>query len=133
MFLLGLFFKRINSQGAVTGLTVGFALGMAKLGIQALVGSETVTGPEWLVFIGHYNFLFFSGWLLGISVAVVVITSLLTPAQDPSTIKDLTYDTVTQAYKDDIRASWNKWDVIGTVVVLGLVVGMYVYFSFWLG
>jgi SSS family solute:Na+ symporter len=132
VFLLGLFFKRINSQGAVTGLVIGFALGMAKLGIQALVGSEVVTGPEWLVFIGKYNFLFFSGWLLGISIAVVVITSLLTPAQDPATIADLTYDTVTDAYKQDIRASWNKWDVAGTVAVLGLVVAMYVYFSFWL-
>ena len=60
VFLLGLFFKRINGTGAVAGLGIGFALGMTKLCIQALVGSEAVTGPEWLVFIGKYNFLFYS-------------------------------------------------------------------------
>ena len=32
-----------------------------------------------------------------------------------------------------IKESWNKWDVIGSVIVLGLVVGFYLYFSFWLG
>ncbi len=132
VFLLGLFFKRINAKGAVTGLGVGFILGMLKLFIQALVGSGSITSPEWLVAIGNYNFLFASGWLLAISILIVVIVSLLTPAPDYKKIDGLTYATVSKEHKAENRASWNKWDVIGTVIVLSLVLSMYLYFSFWL-
>ena len=132
VFLLGLFFKRINAKGAVTGLSVGFVLGMAKLVIQALVGGGTITSPQWLVAIGEYNFLFASGWLLGVSVAIVVFVSLFTDAPDEEKIAGLTFATVSAKHKEENRASWNKWDVIGTALVLGLVLAMYLYFSFWL-
>ncbi len=132
VFLLGLFFKRINAEGAVTGLVVGFVLGMIKLTVQALVGAGTITSPEWIVWLGEYNFLFASGWLFGISVALVVLVSLLTDAPDPKQIEGLTFATVSAEHREESRASWNRWDVIATAVVLGLVVGLYLYFSFWL-
>ena len=133
VFLLGLFFKRINSAGAACGLVAGFVLGMGKLTIQALVGGGTITGPEWLVAIGDYNFLFASGWLLGISVAIVVSVSLMTPPPDDKKISGLTYATATVEQKAENRASWNKWDVIASIAVLAVVAGLYIYFSFWLG
>jgi len=132
VFLLGLFFKRINSQGAVTGLIAGFILGMSKLTIQALVGSGAVSGPEWLVAIGQYNFLYASGWLLGISVVIIVVVSLFTAAPDYEKIAGLTFSTVPPEQKAANRASWNKRDVFATVFVLGIVVAVYLYFSFWL-
>jgi len=132
VFLLGLFFERINTEGAVTGLVVGFVLGMIKLTVQALVGAGAITSPEWIVWLGEYNFLFASGWLFGISVALVVLVSLLTDAPDPEQIEGLTFATVSAEHREENRASWNRWDVIGTAVVLGLVVGLYLYFSFWL-
>jgi len=36
------------------------------------------------------------------------------------------------ARRKENRESWNKWDVIATAVMLGLVLGMYLYVSFWL-
>jgi len=132
VFLLGLFFRRINATGAVSGLVAGFVLGMAKLTIQALVGSENITGPEWVVIIGNYNFLFASGWLLGISVAIVVFVSLMTAAPDEKRISGLTYATATDEDRAENRASWNMWDVAASLLVLVLVVGLYLYFSFWL-
>lgn len=132
VFLLGLFSKRINATGAVAGMVTGFVLGMSKLVIQALVGGGTITGPEWLVFIGNYNFLFASGWLLGISVATIVTVSLLTAAPDAKKIEGLTFRTISAKHKKENRASWNKWDIIATAGVLGLVLTLYLYFSFWL-
>lgn len=132
VFLLGIFFKRINARGAVTGLITGFIAGMGKLVIQALVGSGQITGPEWLVAIGRYNFLFASGWLLVISVAAVVAASLLSPAPDEKSIQGLTYATVSAAHRAENRASWNKRDVIATLGVSGAVLALYIYFSFWL-
>jgi SSS family solute:Na+ symporter len=133
VFLLGLFWKRINATGATWGLIVGFVLGMAKLAIQAQYGSldpEKMADPAWLAAIGDFSFLYASGVLLLISIAVVVIGSLLTPAQDEGALKGLTYASLDRA---EIRATVEKRDVWLTAVTLLLVVGMYLYFSFWLG
>lgn len=151
VFLLGLFWKRVNAKGAVMGLGAGFILGMLKLGLEALTGTAkdvikeaaeaAAAAPEWatsfmemgpLVYIGEYNFLYASGILLAISVMIVVFVSLATEKPDPEQIVGLTYSTATEEQRKENRASWNKWDVIGTAAVLGLVLALYVYFSFWL-
>jgi hypothetical protein len=142
----------------VAGLSIGFLAGMAKLTIQGMVGAlkvipasqETIDSlvaagtlkpdilatnvmrSDWLYAIGDYNFLFASGWLLVLSVFVIVGVSLVTAKPSEEQIIGLTYGTATEEQKRDNRASWNKWDVIATVVVLGLVLGFYLYFSFWL-
>jgi SSS family solute:Na+ symporter len=134
VFLLGLFFKRINGSGAVAGLAIGFIAGMGKLALQALTGggSPVITSPDWLVYIGQYNFLFASGWLLLISIVVIVGVSLLTAPPKYEQIVNLTYATTTPEQKKEIRESWGLVEVLMTVVVLGLVLGLYLYFSFWL-
>ena len=134
VFLLGLFFKRINGKGAVAGLAIGFVAGMGKLALQALTGGNdpVITSPDWLVSIGQYNFLFASGWLLLISIVVIVGVSLLTAPPKYEQIVGLTYATVTPEQKKERRESWGLVDVLITVVVLGLVLGLYLYFSFWL-
>lgn len=132
VFMLGLFCKRINAKGAVAGLSVGFIAGMFKLTVQGLVGAGKITEIAWLVGIGNYNFLFASGWLLVISVLIIVIVSLLSEKPSEEQIIGLTYATATEEQKKENRQSWNKWDVIGTAIVLGLVLGLYLYFSFWL-
>jgi SSS family solute:Na+ symporter len=133
VFLLGLFCKRINARGALTGLLVGFVLGMGKLVIEAMHGSRPFTDGSLLQQFAAFNFLYYSGVLMLISVVIIVAVSLSAPAQDPGTIRGLTYSALTSADRVEIRASWNRWDVLGTMVVLGMVAGVYLYFSFWLG
>ena len=132
VFLLGLFCKRINANGATWGLAIGFIAGMAKLTIQGMAGAGKFADGSMLQFIGDYNILYASGWLLVISVFVIVTVSLMTKPPSLEQIENLTYSTATPAQRKENRESWNKWDVIATVVVLGLVLGMYLYFSFWL-
>ena len=134
VFLLGLFCKRINGHGAVAGLAIGFIAGMIKLTIQALTGGvePIITSPGWLVYIGEYNFLFATGWLLLLSIVTIVGISLLTAPPNYEKIADLTYATATPEQKKESRESWGLVEVLMTVVILGLVVGLYLYFSFWL-
>ncbi len=132
VFLLGLLSKRVNGKGAVAGLLVGFGAGMAKLALQTLVKAELVTGPEWVVTVGQYNFLFATGWLFAISIVAALVVSLMTKAQDPASISGLTYAVHDEEFKKENRASWNAFDVIATAVVLSIVAGVYIYFSFWL-
>jgi SSS family solute:Na+ symporter len=135
VFLLGLFWKRTNAHGAVWGLSVGFILGMAKLTIQAFFGSgaDKISNPAVLAAIGDFNFLYFSGVLFAAIVGVVIVASLLTAPPKPEKIVSLTYATATDEDKKANRASWNAIDVLLTALVAGLVIGLYLYFSFWLG
>ncbi|MDL5053281.1 sodium/solute symporter [Oscillatoria laete-virens NRMC-F 0139] len=133
VFLLGLFFKRINAQGAFAGLVTGFVLGMLKLLIQALTGGGMLASVPALVWLGNFNFLYFSGVLFFVSIFVVVVVSFMYPRPSEESISGLTYGSLTRKDRDEIRASWNRWDVLGTAAVLAVVLGIYLYFSFWLG
>ena len=133
VFLLGLFWKRINAFGAFWGLILGFVLGMAKLAIEAVHASHPFAAGGTMEWIAQFPFLYYSGVLLVLSTLIVIGFSFLTPAPDPERIRGLTYGSLTDDDRKEIRASWNKWDVVGTCIVLGLVLGFYLYFSFWLG
>ncbi len=122
VFLLGLFNKRINARGAMWGLA-----------IEAIHGSSPFADGSLLERFATFNFLYYSGVLLLISTLVIIAASLTAPAPDPASIRGLTYSALTPEDRAEIRASWNKWDVIATIVVLGMVAGCYLYFSFWLG
>lgn len=132
VFLLGLFVPRINSRGAFVGLVSGFVLGMVKLTLQALAGAGMLGDSGVLYSIGQYNFLYASGWLFLISVITVVGASLTAPAQSAASIAGLTYNSLTPTEAAENRASWGWQEVAGTGAVLALVLGIYLYFSFWL-
>lgn len=131
VFLLGLFTQRINAKGAAWGLGAGFSLGMLKLVIQAFFGQADgkIHDPSFLAWIGDFNFLYFSGVLFMISIAIVTAVSWMGAPPDPKKIMGLTYSTIDHA---EVRASWNAWDVVATLGVLSLVLGFYLYFSFWI-
>ena len=119
VFVTGLLWKRMNARGAVWGLSLGFVLGMAKLTLNAY-GVETI--PDF----------YYSGVLLVLSIVIIVIASLTAPAPNDAQIQSLTFATLGDDFKRENRASWNKWDVIGSLVVLGLVAAAYAYFWTWL-
>jgi len=54
--------------------------------------------------------------------------SLLTPRPPEEKLNGLTYATTATVDKEKSRASWNKWDVINTIIVLGLILTAYLYF-----
>ncbi len=128
VFLLGIFNQRVNSRGAVWGMGLGFALGMAKLGLQAVFGAGKIENPAALAAIADLNFLYFSGLLFLICVAVIIVFSRGGAAPAPEQLRGLT---LAQMDREAVRASWDHKDVIATAVVLGLVAAIYLYFSFW--
>jgi solute:Na+ symporter, SSS family len=130
VFVLGLFWKRINSYGAVWGLGLGFVLGMTKLTIQTFFGADKIANPAWLAAVGDFSWLYASGVLFALSCLIVIVASFVTDPPPEEKTKGLTYDTV----KDDpeVKASWDTTNTILACVVIGLVACMYLYFSFWL-
>jgi SSS family solute:Na+ symporter len=134
VFLLGLFWKRVNSAGAVWGLGAGFVLGMTKLTIQTLFGAAEgqIHEPALLAAIGDFNPYYATGVLMLISAAIITVASLMTPAPSEEQIRALTYGSIHHEAAAEIKASWdigNKWMA---AVILAVVAGLYLYFSFWL-
>jgi len=131
VFLLGLFNRRINAKGAIWGLVVGFVLGMIKLTVQTLVrsGGMAPTGP--LGALGAFNGYYFTGVLFLVSVVLVVAVSYASAPPTAAQVAGLTYGSRTPEQRAELRASVGRADVAGTGVVVALVVGIYLYFSFW--
>lgn len=64
--------------------------------------------------------------LFFISVAVVFVASFISKAPDEEQIQGLTYSSMDH---EAVRKSWTTIDIVATVVILGLIGGMYLYFS----
>jgi SSS family solute:Na+ symporter len=132
VFLLGLFWKRMNSAGATWALGGGFVLGMAKLTIQALFGKGKLENPALLAAIGDFNFLYATGILMLASVVIMVTASLMTAAPSEEKTRGLTYGSIHHLAESEIKQSWDFGNKLMVGLILLLVGGMYLYFSFWL-
>ena len=134
VFLLGLFWPRMNSAGATWALAVGFALGMVKLTVQATCGAGEgkYSGNELLSAIGDFNFLYATGVLMLISVFVMIAVSLLTPPPAEEKTRGLTYGSIHHLAEDEIKNSWDLGNKVLTGLILLCVGAMYFYFSVWL-
>jgi SSS family solute:Na+ symporter len=131
VFLLGLFYKRLNSTGAVWALSGGFALGMAKLTCQVFFGAGKIENPAWLAAIGDFNFLYATGILFVAATTLMIAGSLLTDPPPAEQTDGLTYHSIREKYGDEIRASWDTGNKVLATAILVLVGGLYLYFSFW--
>ncbi|MGA4644746.1 sodium:solute symporter [Limisphaera sp. 4302-co] len=133
VFFLGLFWKRLNSAGATWALGTGFVLGMLKLTIQVFFGKEKqFQEPAWLAAIGDFNFLYATGVLFAISALVMIVASLLTAPPPEEKVRGLTYGSIHQEAAEEIRKSWDAGNIFMALFILAGVLGMYLYFSFWL-
>jgi SSS family solute:Na+ symporter len=125
VFLLGIFWKRINSKGAVSALIGGFVIGMLRLVTE--ISKEHLSGV--LFTFADMNFLYFCFFLFLVSIAIMVAVSLFTREPSYDRIQGLTYATTVVEDKEASRSTWNTRDVILSVVVLVIIALVMVYFS----
>lgn len=128
-FLLGVTWKRASAKGGMWGLIAGMVIGLTRLGANVFY-SNAVDPSQNLFKAVFYdvNWLFFCGWMFLFCMAVVVVVSLLTKAPSAEKIQGLVFGTATPEQRSETRASWNKWDIIHTVIILGFTVAFYIYF-----
>ncbi len=127
VFLLGVFFKRLNSNGALSAMIIGFIVGILKLTLQMFKDDLPANGI--LYQFGTINFLYFCIYLFLFSIVVMVTVSLCTPKPDDIQIRGLTFATTVAEERAASRASWNKTDVILSLIVVAVIVGIFMYFS----
>ena len=127
VFLLGIFYKRINSHGAMATLVVGLLVAFIRLVLE--LSRDVFEEGSILYFIGNLNFLTFAAWFFLFSVTVCIVASLLTPPPSESQIKGLTYGSLTEAQKSENRNSYTAWDIAFSVLVVGIVIFVMISFN----
>jgi SSS family solute:Na+ symporter len=127
VFLLGVLTKRTTPKAGFYGLVIGFVLGMSRLVLKIFSGSLDHDGLIYTIFIKP-NWLHYEIYLFFIVIAAMVIISYFTEKADPDSIKGLTLGSATPEQIAETRASWGKWDLINTAIIIGIVVVFYIYF-----
>ena len=128
-FLLGITWKRASAKGGMWGLLSGIIIGLTRLGAKVYYSNATDAADSWFKAVFYdFNWLFFCGVMLVVCCLVVIVVSLLTEAPDQQKIQGLVFGTSTPEQIAATRASWNKWDVFHTIVILGFTVAFYIYF-----
>ena len=124
VFLLGVFWKRVNAAGALASLLTGFVLGMARLGME--LGKDSLpAGP--LFGYADMNFLHFAVLLFVICAAVLVGVSLLTPPPDRARLAGLTFQTTAPAGGPSVP--WTRRPTVWLSLLLVACVGaVWLYF-----
>ena len=134
VFFFGVFFKRLNGQGALWAMIVGFALGLFRmlvdtpvtLGLEGFQNGYPAGSFLWIV--NNIYFQYFSVFITIVSAIVMVGVSYMTAPQDDRTIQSLTFGTATEEDLRRTRAGWSWKEVAGSGVVLMCILGGYLYF-----
>ena len=135
VFFLGVFWKRLNAQGCLWAMLVGFVLGMFRMLVDTPVtiglrGFEHGYAPgSFLWIVNNINFQYFSILITLVSAVVMVGVSYLTAAPDYARFGGLTFGTASAQDKADTRASWGWHEVAASCAVLAAIIGAYIYFN----
>jgi SSS family solute:Na+ symporter len=106
-------------------MVVGFVIGVLRIVLE--LAKQHLSGI--LYTFATINFLYFCILLFLFSIVVMVIVSLLTEKPSMEQLNGLTYGTTVAADKAKSRASWGKFDVVLSLIVVAVVVAAFIYFS----
>jgi solute:Na+ symporter, SSS family len=134
VFFFGVFWKRLNAQGALWAMIVGFVMGIFRmavdtpvtLGLQGYQNGYSQGSLLWI--INNFYFQYFSVLITIVSAIVMVGVSYATAKPDYAAIQSLTFATKTSEDRAQTRASWDWRDIAGSAVVLSAILGAYLYF-----
>ena len=128
-FLLGVTWKRASAKGGMWGLLSGIIIGLTRLGAKVYYSNTPDAADSWFKAVFYdFNWLFFCGVMLVVCCLVVIVVSLCTEAPSKEKIQGLVFGTSTPEQIEATRNSWNYWDVIHTIIILGFTVAFYIYF-----
>ncbi|XP_026556342.1 sodium/myo-inositol cotransporter [Pseudonaja textilis] len=92
IFLLGVFWKRCNEQGAFFGGMVGFALGAARLILAFVYRVPECNQPDTRpFFIKNIHYMYVAAGLFWITGIVAIIVSFLTPPPSTEQVRTTTF------------------------------------------
>ena len=134
VFVFGIFSKRLNAKGCVWALVVGFLLGTFRLLVDTPVAlhmagyADGYAQGSFLWIVNNIYFQYYSLLVFVVSVVVMLGVSYATAAPAVETLGGLTFATVSDQDRAELRASWDWRDVFASGLVLVLIIAAYLYF-----
>ncbi|MBP2832894.1 sodium:solute symporter [Aquimarina sp. U1-2] len=127
VFLLGIFYKRINAQGAFYTLIIGSIIGGLRITFELM--SERFTPGTLVHTIATMNFLTFGAWFFLFCVALAIGVSFATTAQSKEALAGLTFGTLSKKDKSENENSYNWKDIVLSIIVLVIVAWVMLFFN----
>ena len=131
VFLLGILWKRINAQASIVTLSAGLVLLIVRLSSEIYFQSEISSGivVDSVFFeFATINFSHMAIFIFVFSALLCVTISILTDEPDYSRIKGLSFGTTTREMISKEK-SYTNLDIIFSVLLVLLVIGILVFFS----
>lgn len=127
VFLLGIFYKRINGTGALATLVIGLFVGFLRLGLE--LAKDTMNPDGFFFKMADMNYLTFGAWFFLGCVMLAIGVSLLTVAPSKEKVTNLTFGTLTDEAKSKNKGSYGVFDVVLSIIVLVIVAGIMIFFN----
>jgi SSS family solute:Na+ symporter len=154
LFLLGVFWRRATAPAAFIAFVVGIAGGIARLIADLVMRDDGVVVTAlkqklyhgsinasqydaalapirarhgWIFGFWNIHWLYYTQILLVVTAVLIVVISLMTKAPEAKSARYTWYG-ATADEKAATRASWNRWDVILSGVVIAAVAMFYAVF-----
>jgi SSS family solute:Na+ symporter len=136
-FIFGILWPRLNGEGAISSLLVGFVLGAARFIFEVLDKTRHYNSAavRWLV---DMNFLHYAVLMFVVCAIVLIGVSMMYPAPERKKIAGLTFATVgdrlettdlkeTPHLKRETPAE-HRVNLTFTLVLIATVFGLWIYF-----
>ena len=120
IFLLGIFYKRINSYGAMATLISGFFIAGGRIILELM--RDSLTEGSIIHTLATMNFLTFGAYFFLLCIVIAIGVSLATPAMPREKLVGLTFGTLSDEQKASRKNSYNWVDIITSLVVLAIVI-----------
>ena len=131
VFLLGILWKRINAQASIVTLSAGLVLLIVRLSSEIYFQSEISSGivVDSVFFeFATINFSHMAIFIFVFSALLCVTVSIFTDEPDYSRIKGLSFGTTTREMISKEK-SYTNYDIIFSVLLVLLVIGILLFFS----
>ena len=132
VFILGILWKRVNSKAAITTLMAGLILLIMRLSseiyFQPEISSDTIVDSYMFVF-ATINFSHMAILMFIFSILLCVTVTLTTSEPEYSKIIGLSFGTLTKEQKLENKNSYEKVDLILSVILVIIVVAILNYFT----
>ena len=132
VFLLGILWKRVNAEAAITTLLAGLILLILRLGSEIYYQPMIASGElvdNFMFAFATVNFSHMAILMFIFSVLLCITVSILTSPPDYSKISGLSYGTLTVNHRKENSESYDTVDVILSIVLIIIVVSVLSYFT----
>ena len=132
VFLLGIIWKRVNAEAAITTLLAGLILLILRLGSEIYYQPMIASGElvdNFMFAFATVNFSHMAILMFIFSVLLCVSVSILTSPPNYSKISGLSYGTLTANHRKENSESYETVDIILSIILIIIVISILSYFT----